>query len=615
MKVPIQNRSVSSVLIVLALGLSAIYLVPFHVPVHDGLSDSYLFGYSNRTATVLLLAFILGFALWTRGLGLRLPDPVADPTHRFRSTGFFAIVFSAIGCALFWMLARILGPLMESQYFLDRYAMFGMGARLYRDFEFDYGPLMFYPSVWIAHLCHLSLGNGYFLEWSIQWALGTWVLWKVVEFAARGTSHGRAIFLLLWAFFLTAIPDSGLNYTPLRFCATLAFALAVHSLYARGASNFATFSLASLGATVMLLYSPEQGIAFTLGTILFFVLCVRPARLNLIAGLACFVLTMSIVFCMALRFGVLGNVATVGGGTLDFPLLFCLQSLVLLLLLLVAGCAFIAGFRAHASQGPLLYLICLSLVSAPAAFSRADIGHIIINTLGALIAALVVLSQYRAIWRWTWPAFAIMILLATYGKFTLYKGTIQIQVHEAVFGTQFYSPEVDKVYTTIYKLTHRNARLRLDQLRASLNGNSDPDAVPLPPRTRLLAPLGVQRRLTPPPDGIQIVTGRYPWLFPTTSTAPIQQKIAEMEAHTDWPLLLPSLGPQRCVFDPNEERNSLRKFLLAPYLPPPRHILDAGKPLCDYLNANYIPSSYASPVPRSFVWVRKSNGETPANTR
>ena len=103
----------------------------------------------------------------------------------------------------------------------------------------------------------------------------------------------------------------------------------------------------------MLLYSPEQGIAFTLGTILFFVLCVRPARLNLIAGLACFVLTMSIVFCMALRFGVLGNVATVGGGTLDFPLLFCLQSLVLLLLLLVAGCAFIAGFRAHASQGPL----------------------------------------------------------------------------------------------------------------------------------------------------------------------------------------------------------------------------------------------------------------------
>ncbi len=605
MKVPSQKRSVSSILVVLALGLPAIYWIPYLVPVHDGLSFSYLVGFSNRTAIVLLLAFILGFALWTRGLGLRLPDPVADPSHRFRSTGFFAIAFSAIGCALFWMLAWALGPLMESQYFLDRYAMFGMGGRLYRDFEFDYGPLMFYPSVWIAHLCHLSLANGYFLGWTVQFALGTWALWKVIEVAARGTSHGRAIFLLLWAFFLTAIPDSGTNYTPLRYCATLAFALAVHSLYTRGASNFATFSLASLGATVMLLYSPEQGIAFSLGTVLFFVLCVRPARLDLLGGLGAFVIVTSIVFCLALRFGVLGNVATVGGGTLDFPLLFSFQSLVLLLLLLVAGCAFIASFRAHASQGPLLYLICLSLVSAPAAFSRADIGHIIINTLGALIAALVVLSQYRPIWRWAWPAFAIVILLATYGKFTLYKGTIQIQVHEAVFGTQFYSPEVDKVYTTIYKLTHRNAQARLDRIQETVARYSGSNAPLLPSHAHLLAPFGVQRRLTPPPNGIQIVTGRYPWLFPMTSTAPIQQKIAEMEAHPDWPLLLPSLGPQRCVFDPNEERNSLRKFLLAPYLPPPRHTLDAGKPLCDYLNANYIPSSYASPVPQSFVWVRK----------
>jgi hypothetical protein len=198
-----------------------------------------------------------------------------------------------------------------------------------------------------------------------------------------------------------------------------------------------------------------------------------------------------------------------------------------------------------------------------------------------------------------------MLLLATYGKFTLYKGTIQIQVHDAVFGKQYYSPEVDKVYTTIYKLTHRNAQARLDQLRASLAKDADPNAPHLPSQAHLLAPLGVQRRLTPPPDGIEIVTGRYPWLFPMTSAAPIQEKIAEIEAHPDWPLLLPSRRPQVCVFDPNEERTSLRKFLLAPYLPPPRHTLDAGKPFCDYLNAHYIPSSYASPVPQSFVWVRK----------
>ena len=609
-----KNRSVPSILVVLVLGLSAVYLIPFHFPVHDGLSDSYLFGFSNPAATVLLLAFILGFALWTRGLGLHLPDPAGATSDRFWRTGVVAIVCSVFGCALFWLVAQTIDPLLESGYFLDRYAMFSMGGRLFRDFEFDYGPLMFYAPVWIARLCHLSLANGYFLGWIIQWALGTWVLWKVVEVAARGTSHGRAIFLLLWAFFLTAIPDSGTNYTPLRFCATLALALAVHSLYAHGASNLATFGLASVGATALLLYSPEQGIAFTIGTIFFFVVCVRPARPRLLAGLACFVLAMSMVFWLALRLGVLGNIATVGGGALDFPLLFSFQSLVLLLLLLVAGCAFIASFRAHTSQGPLLYLICLSVVSAPAAFSRADIGHIIVNTLGALIAALVVLSQYRKIWRWTWPAFAIIILLSTYGKFNLVKGTIQIQVHEAVFGTQYYSPAVDKVYTAIYKLTRRNAQARLNQLRTSLSRNSNPNAPHLPSQTHLLAPFGVQRRLTPPPDGIEIVTGRYPWLFPMASTAPIQEKIAEIEAHPDWPLLLWSRSPQVCVSDPDEERKSLRRFLLAPYLPPPRHTVDAGKPLCDYLNAHYIPSSYASPVPHSFVWMRKGNATVQAYT-
>jgi len=257
LQLPIQNRATLSIVVVLALGLAAVYCLPYHVPVHDGLSFSYMFGFSNRAATLLLVAFVIGFALWTRGLGLRLPDPVADPGHRFRRTGFFAIASSAIGCALFWMLAWALGPLMESQYFFDQYAMFSIGGRIYRDFTFYYGPLMFYSSVWIARLCHISLGNGYFLGWSIQFALGTWALWKVVEDVAWGTNHGRDIFLLLWVFFLTGMPDSGLNYTPLRFCATLITALGVHRLFARGASSLATFGLASIGATALLLYSPE----------------------------------------------------------------------------------------------------------------------------------------------------------------------------------------------------------------------------------------------------------------------------------------------------------------------------------------------------------------------
>jgi len=611
---PVQKRSVPSILAALAFGLSAVYLLPYLVPVHDGLSFSYMVGFSNRTAILLLLVFILGFALWTRGLRLRLPDTAGASGDRFWRAGVVAIISSAFGCVLFWVLARQLSPLMESQYFLDRYAIFDMGARLYRDFTFYYGPLMFYPSVWIAHLCHLSLGNGYFLAWTVQFTLGTWALWKVVEIAVRGTSHGRTIFLLLWVFFLTGMPDSGLNYTPLRFCATLLFALGVHSLFARGASLVATFGLASIGATAMLFYSPEQGIAFTIGTILFFVLCVRPTRPDLLAGLGIFVLVMFVVFWLALKIGVLNTVTADSGGTLNFPLLFSFLSLVLLLLLLVAGCAFIAGFREHTSGSPLHYLICLSLVSAPAAFSRADVGHIIINTLGALIAALMVLSQYRAVWRWTWPAFAIVILLATYGKFTSVKGTLQIQIHDAVFVAQDYSPAIDKAYTSIYKLTHRNSQARLDRIRASINQGLDRNSMPLPSHAVLLAPFGVQRRLTPPPDGIEIITGRYPWLYPITAASTIQTKITEIAAHPDWPLLLTSQGLSICEIDPRQERRELQKFLLAPYMPPIRHSIFAVEPLCDYIGANYIASSYASPVPHYVVWLRKDKALSPASS-
>jgi hypothetical protein len=601
---PAQNHSTRSILSVLALGLSAIYFVPFLVPVHDGLSDSYLFGYSNRTAIVLLAVFAVSFAIWTRGLGLRLPDPLRQAGDRFGTTAGIAITCSLIGCILFWLLAWALGPLMEAQYFLDRYAMFSIGGHLYKDFGFDYGPLLFYPAVWLARLCRVSIGNGYFLSWTLQWVLGTWVLWKVVEVAARGTRHGRAIFLMLWLFFVTGMPDSGPNYTPLRFCGTLAIALCVHSLYFRGAGNVAAFGVAFVGATSMLLYSPEQGIALTAGTILFFGLCVRRVQAGVLRGLAGFILSMAIMFWLAFRYGVLGNVGNVGGGALNFPLLLSFQSIVLLLLLLVAGCVFVTSVRHKESRSVLPYLICISLASAPAAFSRADIGHIIINTLGALIVALIVLSQYPTVWRWTWSSFALVIVLSTFGKFTWYKGTLQIQIHDAVFGTQYRSPQLARVYTAVYKLTHRNAEVRLERLRTSL-GDIDSSGPHLPPGTHLIAPLGVERRLAPPPDGIVIVTGWYPWLFPMTSTAPIKAKIAEIQAHPDWPLLLPSPRPQVCVWDPEEERRSMRKLMLAPFVPRPRGVLDAGKPMCDFLNANFVLSSYTSPAPRSYVWVRK----------
>ena len=607
MKLPIQNRSTASIFVVLFLGLSAVYLIPFNVPVHDGLSDSYIFGFNNRTAALLMAAFTLGFAFWTRGLGLSLPKGGGQSRDAFHRTTAIAIAVVVVIASLVWLLAKELAPAGESQYFLDRYAMFRLGGRLYRDFEFDYGPLMFYPALWIARLGRISIGNAFYLTWILQWGFGTWLMSWVISTAAEGTKHGRAVFLLLWVFFLSAIVDSGPNYTPLRFCGTLAFALGVHFLFDRGASNIATFGLACIGATVMLFYSPEQGIAFTIGTILFFVTCVRPARMDLLGGVAGFIIAMIPVFWLALRLGDLDNIRTVGGGSLNFPILFSFQSLVLLVLLIVAGCALIASFRMGRSQGLLSYLICLSLVSAPAAFSRADYGHIIINTLGALIAALVVLSQYPAVWRWTWPSFALVIILFGYSHLGDFAHSTRDQFRAVVFHPQYYSAGLDRAYTLIYRATHKNPQSRLDQRRASAALDLRPNAPRLPSQIQLLAPFGIRRRIDSSDNPTQIITGRYPWLFPVTSTRAIDDKVAELRAHPDWPLVIPFSDKASCLEDLRELRKGLKKMLMVPYVPKPRNTVSAAAPLCDYINANYAVSDYATPELGDFIWLPKEH--------
>src|SRR5580700_8614998 len=167
-----------------------------------------MFGYSNRTAILLLAVFSLGFALWTRGLGLTLPDPITESQGSTRQSWGITLAALVIGCCVVWLFAWRVVPLGEAQYFLDRYAMFHMGDHLFRDFEFDYGPLMFYLPVWISRISHLALGNSYYLAWTLQWTLGGWILWKTVAIAAGGTLHARTIYLLLWFFFCSSIIDS-----------------------------------------------------------------------------------------------------------------------------------------------------------------------------------------------------------------------------------------------------------------------------------------------------------------------------------------------------------------------------------------------------------------------
>jgi hypothetical protein len=581
---------------VFTLGLAAIFIVPFWIPVHDGISVSYIFGFNNKAAIALLLLFALAFGLWSRGLGLALPNPAASVDRPFQITGRIAVALTLVTCLLVWWASQA-AVSREGVYFLDRLEMFRMGGRVYRDFIFDYGPLMFYLPVWISRITGASLPNGYFLAWTVQWVFGTWALWKIVAATARGTEHGRTIFLLFWAFWLSALLDCGTNYTPFRFCGSLIAALAVERLYSNCRSLLPAFGTAIGAAVFLVFFSPEQGIGFSIGTIGFFLLgarCWRPGTLPL---LALFTLASATAVAVAIRLGALDSVFVFGGGALDFPVLPTIQTVVLISLLVIAGCVAIRALLAGEPLRPLVYLVCVAVPALPAAFGRADVGHIVINSEGALIAALVGLSQYPKVWRWAALSFAVVVLLAWHGHPTFQNFVAKVAAATSI---QDGSSPIAR-----FAATFADASLpgRIEQFRAWKSVQSNPQSPKLPSRTKLLAPLGFRLRIAPLPGDPQIWSGKYAGILPYAGTRQLFEKIAELRSNPDTPLILPAtLG---CQSQSSEMIGSLQSLLVAPWMPPLRNTGLTGIALCDFILTAYTVSDYAPPVPGYRISVRK----------
>lgn len=592
-----ENRSPFAVALLFALGLAAIFALPFAVPGRDGISFSYALGFNNKAAIVTLLLVACGIGLWSRGLGLSLPE--GAPRASFPATLSIALAITLFACLIVGLSnqAIVIG---EANYFVDRLTMFQMGRRVYRDFTFDYGPIMFYLPVWISRIVGISLGSGYFVGWTLQWAAGTWALWKTIAIASRGAGHGRIVFLLFWAFWLSALLDGGTNYTPFRFCASLLAAVVVERMYSQGVSLLRTFGTAAAASVCLVFFSPEQGISFSIGTLIFFLAGVRGWRTGTSRMLALFGLTAGTAVAIAFGSGVLDSVLIFGGGALDFPVLPTVQTIVILSLLIVAACITLGAMRTGRSLHPLVYLICVTVPNLPAALGRADVGHIIINCEGALLATLIVLSQYPKVWRLACPSFATVVVLAWQGHQTFQPFLVRVVAAVAV---------QDDASLLAKSATNFAARLagptlapRLEQFRAWKSSQLDPRLPKLPNRTKLLAPLGFARRVRPLPGGVQVSTGKYAALIPFAGSHQLFEKIDELRASPEVPLVLPV---RISCEQAGEIRDFLKAILVAPYVPPVRNRPINGGALCAFISTAYRMSDYAAPVPGYTIWVRK----------
>ncbi len=540
--------------------LAAIYVVPLHVPMGAGISEAYMFGFNTRAALVVVACALAGFAVWSKGLGLSLEVEDGGEGEPGRGLLWATLLVSSVAMVGVWWVMRRTGPANEALYFADRYQMFHSGARPYRDFEFAYGPLMFYLPVWVRAVTRMSFTDSYYAACLVEWMAGVVVLWKAVRMTARG----RWVYLLVWGFFVVSVADGAPIYGPLRFAGGVLLALVVSRLMRRE-SALAGFGVAAAGFVLLLSYSPEQGIAFGVGTVLYCAAAVRGKR-DVYAGVGLFVAVTATALVAANRFGVLDTLKSYAGGGAALPLVVSPVSLAVLLLMMVAACAAWGTLRDGGRQHPLVYVLLVSACAAPAGFSRCFGAALVGQMLGTVVVGLVVLTRYK--WAWRLAACGFLVLV------------VGVAARDQVRLSR--------------PLLHAALKARAAPRDQAISGEGLP----------LLAPFGWDQRSFERGRG-EVLSGRYAYYQPLLNASVPAEKIAELEANHSSKLLLPMAIGSACGQDDAARRLRLREMLDAIYLPPIVHTVKAGEVLCDYIGANYRLFTEISPAAEYTVWVRR----------
>ena len=587
-----------------SIGLFAVFFLPYFIPSSNSFSVSSIFGFNNRVSLICFVTVASVFAYWTRGAGLFFPSGQAGPPLSRRSLYWTLAISAALALSL-WLYTRPFFTYREDGYFLDRYAAFAAGKHLYTDFEFAYGPLLFYLPVGLARILRVSLPDAYYLSWILQWILGVAVLWQTVKIAASSSRHALTIYLFFWGSWILSVVDEGPNYTPLRFSAGLLAALLIHRLNLRSRSPIFPMVVAAFVAALLLFYSAEQGMVFSAATLTFFLLNARTRLIPTLVGACMHAAIFAAAFAIALHIGELAMLCNFTGGSLNFPLLISFQNIVLLLLLIVALCVVWGTLLRRRFDHPLLYLSIIGGAGLPAAFGRCDTGHIFINTMGALLAVLIALSTSTRLWKPTKFAFLFGFLALNAGSHLLAAHAIfsgPIKERLIASGPQQFG--LSRVYAATMRLAigRERANAKLAKMHAAYASQSAANSSSPFLHTHLLAPFGTPHHAHPLPSDGLFLSGYYIGYLPLANPAMPAKKISELEAESTTPLLIPDT-PFLCEFEDSDLRRGLRQLLLPLYLPPARHHSRAGEPLCAYINAHYQRSSSASPIYDYTVWL------------
>jgi hypothetical protein len=601
------------------LGLAIVFCGPYFFSMQATASYSYDFGYNNRVG-IILLALILGIgAIWTRGMGISfLPATDSKPVPRILLIASLLAVF--LGCVAMYAFAGRFGGFGESSYNIDRVWLLSRGNMPYTSFEWAYGASFLYVPLFLSHALSIDVVRAYYIFWGLNFLVGTWMLFAVVNMIDYPTTKKTTVFLLIMGTAYSGILTMGANYALLRHICPIFFVLLVQRLFHRGSIQWRIFAalLALVFTAVLLLISPETAVAHAFACIVTFLLDDQHPSAKSLGLIAALTIGFALVFWVAYRFHVMDTMLAFGAGANNFPIIPAPHLLLFFGGLFLCVCYIYRRLLDRSSNDNTLCLISYSIPMASAALGRCDAGHVFVNGLGVFLACLFYVSGHAAAWKLCRNAFLLFItLLPTIEGLWLYRRVLANVCLDTVVESNNSNAINEFTYLTRRWIAPHlrpdkrgNLEARLESLERHSGMSQTVSLSKIYPEWHgeFAAPFGYR------PNGFgtdltsRIDYGFYEGLENAITPAAIRRKINDLALHPEEALLLYEHFDENCLVDAAAERQFISGLFFFPY---PRKVIhpdNVFRPLCDYIHSQYIRMDTAAADNKSNygLWVQKT---------
>ena len=411
-----------------AAGACGIFVVPWFVPVRGApvLSDSYMLGFANTAATLALWAASLllvlvaarrpdalvdgplgttepaGEPLWTAGPSGE-PLRGSGPASGHRRLRIVAIVVGALSLGLAAVFARLTAGVTygEVTFFLDRMAQLVAGHRPFTDFSYGYTLGGLYGPVWLWRLLRghgVSALQSYYAIYA-AFLLCSWAMLYALVGRLNLSDRRRALLFACLGGACVVNITAGIQYSLVRYLTPPVVLLAVHLSVTRVSRRWRPYAagLVALGgllATVVF-SSPEMVLAALVAVVGYFVVLGLSQRR--VAALAALTLAVGLVPLILLSQGYFSLVFSFAAGAFNLPVVPGPPALLYVLAMFIVAVLLPATLRGSpvAEQPLTVSLVVLCAVLVPAAFGRADFGHLFFNGIVVFVLAAAFLARHR----------------------------------------------------------------------------------------------------------------------------------------------------------------------------------------------------------------------------